>query len=81
MNQPLLKKLNSLGTRPHRALLIASAWIMLICSAYAQTTVSGQITASEDSAPLPGVNILVKGTAAGTISDADGNFSIAVPIK
>ncbi len=79
MNQPLLKKLNSLGSLPRRALLIATAWIMLICSAYGQITVSGKITASEDAAPLPGVNILVKGTAAGTISDAEGNFTISAP--
>ena len=79
MNQPLLKKLISLGSQPHRALLIASAWIMLIFSAYAQTAVTGRITAGEDAAPLPGVNILVKGTAEGTISDADGKYSISVP--
>ena len=79
MNQPLLKKLFSLALTPHYALLTTAAWIMLIFSAYAQTTVSGKVTTSEDSSPLPGVNILVKGTAAGTITDADGNFSIAVP--
>ena len=79
MNQPLLKKLHSLGSQPLRALLVASAWIMLIFSAYGQTTVTGRITAGDDAAPLPGVNILVKGTAAGTISDADGNYTIGVP--
>jgi TonB-linked SusC/RagA family outer membrane protein len=79
MNESLLKKLFSLACQPHRALLVAGAWILLICSAFAQTTVSGRVTSGEDSEPLPGVNILVKGTAEGTISDAEGNFSIAVP--
>ena len=79
MNQPLLKNLTSLGFQPHRALLIASAWLMSICSVFAQTTVSGRVTAGEDAAALPGVNILVKGTAEGTISDADGNFTISAP--
>ncbi|WP_276369750.1 SusC/RagA family TonB-linked outer membrane protein [Chryseolinea sp. H1M3-3] len=79
MNQPLLKKIISLGSQPQRALLFASAWLLLICSAYAQTNVSGRVTSGEDEAPLPGVNILVKGTSNGTISDADGKFSIAVP--
>jgi len=46
--------------------------------AWAQRTVSGKVISGEDNAPLPGVNILVKGTANGTISDADGNYSIAV---
>jgi TonB-linked SusC/RagA family outer membrane protein len=79
MKQPLLKKFSSLGFQPLRALLAAGAWIFLICSANAQTTVSGKVTSGEDAAPLPGVNILVKGTAEGTISDANGNFTIAVP--
>ena len=40
---------------------------------------SGQVTSGEDAAPLPGVNILVKGTTDGTISDANGNYTINVP--
>lgn len=45
-------------------------------SAMAQYSVSGKITSGEDQSPLPGVNILVKGTSNGTISDADGSFTI-----
>lgn len=41
------------------------------------TTVTGKVTSS--GLPLPGVNVLVKGTTTGTASDADGNFSIDVP--
>lgn len=44
----------------------------------AQQTVNGKVVSSEDQQPLPGVNILVKGTTNGTITDADGNFSIPV---
>ncbi len=79
MKQPLLKKIVSLGFQSRRALIAIGAWILLIYPAYAQTTVSGRVTSGEDAEPLPGVNILVKGTSDGTISDADGNFSIAVP--
>lgn len=39
-------------------------------------TVSGQIT-DESGEPLPGVNVVIKGTSVGTISDIDGNYSIA----
>ncbi|HEY5823739.1 MAG TPA: carboxypeptidase-like regulatory domain-containing protein, partial [Cyclobacteriaceae bacterium] len=46
--------------------------------AMAQRTISGRILSSEDQSPLPGVNILVKGTTHGTISDANGSYSIAV---
>jgi TonB-linked SusC/RagA family outer membrane protein len=40
-------------------------------------TVSGKITQADDNAPLPGVNVVVKGTTTGAISDADGNYSVA----
>lgn len=78
MNKPLLKKFNSLGSQARRMLLLAAAWLLTVC-AYAQTTVTGRILSGEDSSPLPGVNIIVKGTSTGTISDADGNFSLGVP--
>jgi outer membrane biosynthesis protein TonB len=42
-------------------------------------TVKGKILSAEDNTPLPGVNIVIGGTATGTVSDADGNFSIKVP--
>ncbi len=48
--------------------------------AMAQTrTVSGTVTDRSDGAPVPGVNIIVKGTSNGTASDSDGKFSISVP--
>lgn len=40
---------------------------------YAQT-VTG--TVSDASGPLPGVNVLVKGTSVGTVTDFDGNYTI-----
>lgn len=78
MSKPLLRNPVSLATPPCRLLLVAAAWLLAVC-AYAQTSVSGRVTSGEDSSPLPGVNILVKGTAAGTISDADGNYTVSVP--
>lgn len=38
-------------------------------------TISGKVTDGESN-PLPGVNVLVKGTSNGTTTDADGSFSI-----
>lgn len=40
-----------------------------------QQTVSGKVT-DENSEPLPGVTVLMKGTNIGTSTDFDGNFSI-----
>ena len=33
----------------------------------------------EDDEAIPGVNIIVKGTGTGTVSDIEGNYSIAIP--
>ncbi len=43
-----------------------------------QRTVTGTIT-STDGLPIPGVNVLVKGTQTGASTDFDGNYSIEVP--
>lgn len=42
-------------------------------------TVSGRITSTEDGSSLPGVNVLLKGTSTGTVTDIDGAYSISVP--
>lgn len=40
--------------------------------------VSGKVT-DDTGHPLPGVNILVKGTTVGTVTNVDGNYSLNVP--
>ena len=56
--------------------------VVLMCSAllgFAQErSVSGKVTSSDDGSGIPGVNISEKGTTNGTVSDADGNFTISV---
>ncbi len=59
--------------------------ILLICcclvigwSAIAQQrNVTGKVTDAADGTGLPGASILVKGTTNGTVSDSNGNYSIA----
>jgi TonB-linked SusC/RagA family outer membrane protein len=41
-------------------------------------TITGRVTDDMNS-PLPGVNVLVKGTSNGTTSDSDGNYRISAP--
>lgn len=41
--------------------------------------VSGNVTAGETGLPLQGVNVLVKGTAIGSIADEKGNYRINAP--
>ncbi|MDF1550860.1 MAG: SusC/RagA family TonB-linked outer membrane protein, partial [Bacteroidales bacterium] len=41
-------------------------------------TVTGLVTGSDDGQPLPGVNIQIKGTSNGTITDLEGKYTIDV---
>ena len=43
-----------------------------------QKTVTGIVT-DQNGVTLPGVSIIVKGTTTGTVSDADGKFTLVVP--
>lgn len=44
----------------------------------AQNAITGTITGENDGLPIPGVNIVIKGTANGTITDLKGEYSISV---
>src|SRR5258708_10904026 len=58
--------------------------IVMFCSAltivFAQNRqVTGTVSSSMDGSAVPGANVAVKGSTSGTISDADGKFSLSVP--
>jgi TonB family protein len=40
--------------------------------------IKGKVTSSEDGNPLPGVNVIIKGTTEGTVTDYDGNFQLPI---
>jgi len=42
-----------------------------------QRTVTGKVTAADDGSTLPGVNVVVKGTSNGTVTDVNGSYIIA----
>ena len=43
-----------------------------------ELTVTGQVISGDDSYPLPGVSVVVKGTMRGTFTDSDGNYTISL---
>ena len=43
-----------------------------------EKTISGRVTDGENSEPLPGVNVLAKGTTTGTVTDIDGQYRLTV---
>ncbi len=53
-------------------LLLGCGWVM------AQRQVTGTVTSKEDNSPLPGVNIIIKGTTTGTVTDAAGKYLLEV---
>jgi TonB-dependent SusC/RagA subfamily outer membrane receptor len=46
---------------------------------YAGNLVRGRVFSSDDGSTLPGVNVIVKGTVYGTVTDANGEYYINVP--
>ncbi len=68
------------------ALLISrqALCVWLLClfstlSLQAQNTISGTVTDGENNETLPGVNVLVKGTTIGTITDVEGKYALSIP--
>ncbi|MBX2944794.1 MAG: von Willebrand factor type A domain-containing protein [Cyclobacteriaceae bacterium] len=44
-----------------------------------ERVVSGKVTSAEDGSPMPGVNVVLKGSKTGVVTDAHGRYSIQVP--
>lgn len=60
-------------------LLLFGAMLLSNISYAQQRTVKGTVTTGDDLLGLPGVNILIKGTTTGSVTDIDGNYSISIP--
>lgn len=53
--------------------------VLMVCSAttaFAQTTVKGQVVDAENGEPLIGAAVTVAGTTQGVVTDLDGNFTL-----
>lgn len=60
-----------------KKILLAFCCCAVFMTAYSQQrTVTGKVTDQSDNSALPGVSILLKGTAVGTTTDASGAYSI-----
>jgi TonB-linked SusC/RagA family outer membrane protein len=45
---------------------------------FAQLTIIGTVTSADDGLGLPGVNVVIKGTTTGAVTDIDGKYSLKV---
>ncbi|MFZ5999699.1 MAG: carboxypeptidase-like regulatory domain-containing protein, partial [Bacteroidota bacterium] len=61
--------------------LLLSLWLaMVVIVLRAQDIpITGHVTSSDDGSSLPGVNVVVKGTTNGTVTDSEGNFVVNAP--
>ncbi|WP_235954701.1 SusC/RagA family TonB-linked outer membrane protein [Cyclobacterium salsum] len=63
-----------------RVLLSLALMLLAVISLQAQSrTVTGKVTSEDEPGGIPGVNVSIKGTMAGTITDIDGSYSLTVP--
>src|SRR5687767_1122899 len=58
--------------------LLLCGVVLFTFTAFAQRTVTGIVT-DDKGRPLQNVSVLVKGTTTGTITKADGTYSLTVP--
>jgi len=58
--------------------MLAIILMLIPLAFFAQGTITGNITESSTNNPLPGANVVVKGTSTGTTSDFDGNYTLNV---
>ncbi|WP_299434206.1 TonB-dependent receptor [uncultured Maribacter sp.] len=61
-----------------KKMYFALAAFLITAIAFSQGTITGSVIDGETNSPLPGANVMVKGTTNGTVTDFDGNFSINV---
>ena len=62
-----------------RRLVFSMVALASFCLANAQErVVTGKVISGEDQQPIPGVNVIEKGTSNGTVTDVDGKFKIQV---
>jgi TonB-linked SusC/RagA family outer membrane protein len=61
-----------------RLFMVAVAILLMGFQAMGQRIIRGTVTGSDTGETLPGVNVLVKGTTRGTVTDIDGAYQIEV---
>ncbi|HZY83046.1 MAG TPA: SusC/RagA family TonB-linked outer membrane protein [Cyclobacteriaceae bacterium] len=62
-----------------KTVLIAIAWCYCLLAVAQDRTISGKVISVEDKTPLPGVNVLIKGSVNGTVTDAEGKYTLSIP--
>ncbi len=59
------------------SLILACIWLLFFSSVISAQVITGKVV-DEANNPLPGVNVFIKGTTSGTVTDIDGMYRITV---
>src|SRR5688572_29823799 len=61
-------------------LLLSLSFVFAVTIVCAQDRiVTGKVSSAEDGSSLPGVNVVLKGTTNGTVTDLEGRYSLNIP--
>lgn len=69
-------KMNNILSKPLLSLIIL---FFLSLTLYGQRTITGRVTDKDTGEGVIGANVVVKGTAIGTVTDFDGSYRITLP--
>ena len=62
-----------------RLTMFLAMFLLVVGAAFSQTKVNGTVVSQEDGEPVVGASVLVVGTQTGTVTNAEGKFSLTVP--
>lgn len=63
-----------------KKIILLSTFLLMSLAVLAQTSkITGRVLDGDTGTPLPGVNILLKGTTKGTATDNEGRYSLEIP--
>ncbi|MGD1891860.1 MAG: SusC/RagA family TonB-linked outer membrane protein [Cyclobacteriaceae bacterium] len=60
------------------SIVVSADKLSILTERQTEQSISGRVTDLSNNEPLPGVNILAKGTSTGTVTDVDGTYRISV---
>jgi hypothetical protein len=62
-----------------RSLLVCFTLVWAIFAHAQERSITGKVKSDTDGSPIPGANVVLKGSTNGTVTDADGNYTVTVP--
>jgi Ca-activated chloride channel family protein len=60
---------------------LVAVFVLLSFDRIQERTITGTVISVDDGMPMPGVNVVIKGTTIGTITDTYGKYQITIPPK